>query len=84
MKMQRKDGNVHHSVVVESWDYWICKPGEHKDKRYITSIASFDTAAFAAVMAMAARLYEKFDPDMQPNVLEEPGWHGDGWKITRK
>ena len=78
MKMQRKDGSVHHSVVVESWDYWICRPGEHKDKRYITSITSFDTAAFAAVMAMAARLYEKFDPEYAAECLRRArlawGW----------
>jgi endoglucanase len=68
-RMQRDDGSVHHSVVVEDWSYWGCSPEEHDDVRYVTGITSFDTAYAAAAFAAGSRVFRNFDPAYAEDLL---------------
>ena len=71
LKMQRDDGAVHHCVAVDGWSYWPCMPEEHNDTRYVMQVTSVDTADFAAVMAIAARVFKDIDPDFSNKVLQK-------------
>ncbi|MBI4427796.1 MAG: glycoside hydrolase family 9 protein [Ignavibacteriales bacterium] len=60
LKMQNDQGGVYHKVSIKKWT------GEHlphteKDRQFIFDVSSASTADFAAVTALAARLFEPWD-----------------------
>ena len=60
MKMQRSDGAVYQKVSIKKWTGEHL-PNEETDLQYIFGISSSATADVAAVTALGARLFEKFD-----------------------
>ena len=60
LKMQEKDGGVHHKVTSESFVGFVM-PEEDKLEPVVTPVSSLATADQAAIMALAARLYEEYD-----------------------
>jgi endoglucanase len=68
LKMQDSSGGVHHKISSLQWT------GEHlpdhdPDKRYLFEISSTATAASAAVLALGARMFEKFDKPFSVALL---------------
>lgn len=59
-KMQDVSGGVHHKVTGLSFEGQIV-PDEDDNKLYVLPISNWDTGDFAAVMAMAARVYKDID-----------------------
>lgn len=69
LKMQdKKSGGVHHKVTGLNFE-GIVMPDAVKDELYILPISNSATGDFAAVMAMAARIYERFDADFAKKCL---------------
>lgn len=68
-KMQRPDGAVYHKVAGRYWPGPI-RPEEDTQVRYIYGMSSYGTAQFAAVMAMAARIYEPYLPEFAQRMLD--------------
>ncbi|MBI3110171.1 MAG: glycoside hydrolase family 9 protein [Ignavibacteriales bacterium] len=68
LKMQRRDGGVHHKVSTKKWTGEYL-PDRDPDQRYIFGVSSAATGAFAAVMAQAARIYDHFDPPFAQRLL---------------
>lgn len=69
LKMQREDGGVYHKVSTKKWT------GEylpHRDTgtRYIFRVSSTATGAFAAVTALGARSFKKWDPEFAHVLLK--------------
>lgn len=69
LKMQRNDGGVYHKVSIKAWT------GEHlpnreSDQQYIFGISSASTADEAAVTALGARIFEKFDKKYAMELLQ--------------
>lgn len=62
VKMQRPDGAVYHKVGGKQWPGFIL-PEQDVQDRYIYGLASYDTAQYAATMAMASRVYAPFAPE---------------------
>ena len=60
LKMQEKDGGVHHKATSMSFVDFIM-PEDDKEEPVMTPVSSLATADQAAIMALAARLYEKYD-----------------------
>ena len=60
LKMQAEDGSVYHKITTERFCGFIM-PEEDKDQMILYPISSMATADFAAVTALAARIYKKFD-----------------------
>ncbi|HBL11018.1 MAG TPA: glycosyl hydrolase family 5 [Cyanobacteria bacterium UBA11162] len=60
VKMQRADGAVYRKLSGKEWPGMIL-PNEDIQPRLIYGISTPETAKFAAVMAMAARLYTSYD-----------------------
>ncbi len=56
LAMQRTDGAVYRKLSGKSWPKQYT-PDQDKQKRYVYGISTPETAKFAAVMAMAARVY---------------------------
>ena len=61
MKMQRKDGGVYHKVTTLNFPPMKRAAEDDKDAQYICEVTSTGTANLAAVAAIAARVYSKFD-----------------------
>lgn len=59
LKMQREDGAVF--WMVNSKTYHESMPHTSKLQRYIYEVSTMATGDFAAVMAMSARIYKKYD-----------------------
>jgi len=70
-KMQYPDGSgrVSHKLSALSFCGFIM-PENEKDKRYYTEWSSAATADFVAMMAMAARYFEPYDPDYAKKCLD--------------
>ncbi len=62
LTMQRPDGAVYHKIAGRYFP-GLSTPDFDMQKRYIYGISSSDTAKFAAVSAIASRVFEKIDPD---------------------
>lgn len=56
LKMQRPDGAVYRKLSGEHWPIGLA-PNEDKQPRYVYGMSTPETAKFAAVMAIAARVY---------------------------
>lgn len=61
LTMQRLDGAVYRKLSGKNWPGFI-SPHEDKQPRFVYGISTSETAKFAAVMAMAARIYSPFHP----------------------
>lgn len=71
LKMQRSDGAVYHCVAAGSWAYWPRMPENHTGIRYIMEVTSVATADFAAVMAIAARVFRGIDDEFADKCLQK-------------
>lgn len=70
LKMQRADGGVYHKVTTKQFpDMWL-PPERDTDPLYICKVNTPVTEGFAAAMAMAARVYQKFDPEFAKKCLQ--------------
>lgn len=69
IKMQEPDGGVAHKVSIKKWT------GEHlphteRDQQYIFSPSSVATADVAAVTALGARVFTKYDKEFSRRLLQ--------------
>lgn len=69
LKMQRPDGAVYHKVSGAEWPSMETRPEEDDQTRYVYGMSTYGTGMVAGVMAMAARLYEPYDPDYSEQTL---------------
>ncbi|MDE3056860.1 MAG: glycoside hydrolase family 9 protein [Bacteroidota bacterium] len=68
LKMQREDGGVYHKVSIKNWT------GEHlpqkeSDTQYIFDVSSTSTGDFAAVTALGARIFSRWDKAFAQTLL---------------
>lgn len=63
LKMQTQDGGVYHKLSARDFSYWGTAE-QDRSERFFSPVGSTATAAFAACMAQAARLYAECDPDL--------------------
>jgi endoglucanase len=69
LKMQdEKSGGVYHKVTTLNFGGMIM-PDEENDSLYIMPVSNCATGDFAAAMAMAARVYEKYDKTFADKCL---------------
>ena len=68
LKMQRLDGAVYHKATTAHHAAFIM-PEEDTAQMYVLPISSMATADHAAVCALAARIYKKFDVEYSAKLL---------------
>ncbi len=73
-KMQREDGAVYHKVSGKDWPGMSIAPEYDQGERFIYGMSTYGTAMYAATMAMAARVYEDFDPAYAEDLLARAKW----------
>ncbi|MFP4015694.1 MAG: glycoside hydrolase family 9 protein [Halanaerobiales bacterium] len=80
LKMQADNGGVYHKVTTKNF-IGVVMPETSKEKRYIFPISSTATADFAAVMAMAGRVYKGIDKTFSEKAIDaaEKSW---AWLIN--
>jgi endoglucanase len=69
LKMQRPDGGVYLKTSGRYWPELKTKPVEDVQNRYIYGLSTYGTAIFGATTAMAARIYEQYDPQYAAALL---------------
>lgn len=69
LKMQDADGGVHHKLTAIRHPEFIM-PQDDDDQFLIFPVSSFSTADFAAVMALASRVYRKYMPEFAEIALD--------------
>lgn len=76
LTMQRKDGGVYHLIATKDFPPLGTMPEKDRETRYAVYVSSAATADFAAVMAMAARVYSPFDSKFSATALNasEKAW----------
>ncbi|GAB3340012.1 hypothetical protein GCM10027299_53060 [Larkinella ripae] len=62
LKMQQSNGGVNNRVAVTSYDNGTDSPATDTQARYYTSVTTWATATFAALVAHAARTYQTINP----------------------
>lgn len=67
LKMQNDEGGVYHKVSQKKWIGEFL-PQNDPATRYIFGVSSASTAAFAAVTALAARIYEPYERDFSQRL----------------
>lgn len=68
LTMQRQDGAVYRKLSGKEWPGEIL-PNEDKQQRFVYGISTPETAKFAAVMAMANRVYSSQDNQLAQTCL---------------
>lgn len=69
IKMQAEDGGVYHKLT--AWRHApFVMPEEDQDPFLIYPVSSMATADYAAVMALAYRIYKEFRPEFAKEALE--------------
>lgn len=68
LKMQRADGGVYHKLTTKGHAAFVM-PEEDKEQLYLLPVSSMATADFAAVCALAYRVYKKFDTEFADKLL---------------
>ena len=68
LKMQRSDGGVYHKLTTKGHAAFVM-PEDDKGQLYLLPVSSMATADFAAVCALAYRVYKKFDSDFADKLL---------------
>ncbi|MCR4763543.1 MAG: glycoside hydrolase family 9 protein [Lachnospiraceae bacterium] len=69
LQMQDSDGGVHHKVTSRSFVGYVM-PEDDRLPMVITPVSSLATADFAAVTALAARIYKAYDSDFSKTLRE--------------
>jgi endoglucanase len=69
LTMQAADGGVYHKLTTLQFCGTVM-PNEDVDERYVIGKSTTATLDFAGVMAVAARVYEKFDATFAAKALE--------------
>lgn len=69
LKMQRKDGGVYHKVTCHNFPGEVM-PQDETDELIVMPVSTTATGDFAAVMAMASRIYEKTDKAFADKCLK--------------
>ena len=69
LKMQREDGAVYHKVTPLVFPGFIM-PEKDAGQEYVFDISTCATADFAAVMAIASRVYAPYDAEFSKRALE--------------
>ncbi len=69
VKMQAEDGGVYHKLTAFCHAPFIM-PEEDKDTFLIFPVSSMAVADFAAVMALASRVYRKYRPEFAEDALK--------------
>lgn len=70
IKMQAEDGGVYHKLTAWSHAPFIMPEDDH-DPFLIYPVSSLATADYAAIMALAYRVYKEFRPDFAREALEK-------------
>jgi len=68
LKMQAPDGGAYHKLTAFNHAEFIMPEDDH-DRFLIFPVSSFSTADFAAVMALASRVYRPFLPEFADEAL---------------
>lgn len=68
-KMQREDGGVYSRAVTKAFAGDIL-PDEDDELVYLMQVSTSSSAGFAAVMALASKIYEPFDIEFSNKCLE--------------
>ena len=79
-KMQAEDGGVYHKLTAFCHAPFVM-PQEDKDTFLIYPVSSMAVADFAAVMALASRVYRKYRPDFAEDALKRAK---KSWEWLRK
>ncbi|MBI4553694.1 MAG: glycoside hydrolase family 9 protein [Candidatus Latescibacteria bacterium] len=69
LKLQRDDGGVPHKVSAKKWT-GNNLPQDDPDQRYILGVSSTATAGTAAVTALGARLFDRWDKPFAARLLK--------------
>ena len=69
-RMQREDGALYHKVAGREWPAIDESPTEDDRERFVYGLSTFGTAQYAAVMAMAARVYADDAPEFAERALD--------------
>lgn len=69
LKMQRLDGAVYLKTGSPYWSDLNTHPEAETYNQYIYGLATYNTAVFGGVNALAARIYQKYDPDYAAKLL---------------
>jgi endoglucanase len=70
-RMQREDGAVYHKVAAREWPAIDEAPTDDDRQRFVYGLSTFGTAQYAAVMAMAARVYADRAPEFADRALDD-------------
>lgn len=75
LKMQKDDGSFYHKLTKAKFAPFIM-PEDDKEPEYFMPVSHCATEAAIAVLALAARVYEKFDKDFSEKMLDAAlkGW----------
>jgi endoglucanase len=68
MCMQDTDGGVYNKTTEANFSGFVM-PNQVTSTRYVTAKSTAATLDFAAIMAMTARIYKKYDPELADTVL---------------
>ncbi|MFI5251232.1 MAG: glycoside hydrolase family 9 protein [Bacteroidota bacterium] len=68
LKMQNNEGAVYHKVSTKQWTGEYL-PQDDPDKRYVYAVSSTATGSFAAVTALGARIFGKWDKPFSQILL---------------
>jgi endoglucanase len=69
LKMQRSDGNVYLKTSGPYWSDLKTRPEDDKYPQYVYGLATYNTALYGATNAMAARIYQNYDPAYADQLL---------------
>ena len=75
LKMQKDDGSFYHKLTKARFAPFIM-PDDDKEQEYLIPVSHCATEAAIAALALASRVYEKFDKDFSEKMLEAAlkGW----------
>lgn len=71
-QMQREDGAVYHKLTTAFHAPFVM-PEEDKEQMYLLPVCSFATADFAAVLALASRVYRPYDSAFADRLIDAAG-----------
>lgn len=70
LKMQRSDGAFYLKTSGRYWPDLTCRPEDDTQARYVFGLSTYGTALCGAANALAARVYEKYDPQYAAKLVE--------------
>jgi len=69
LKMQTDSGAVFRKVAGKKWPA-LGAPNKDNQQRFVYGVATDDTAKFSATMALASRIYQKYDTELSERYIE--------------